>query len=425
MRKFLYLILFVMTLCIFCCSCSQKTNDVKKTSSQHEKKLKSVPNNNTKEDVISEEDLEKGYDLPVSAQENEEATRDSMQIMSGLEHIYRNADKGDSLNVVLDNKSICKMIKKIKQQGYSVTVSEDYSNMENYKRFSSFLAKAQEKQKGSGVIYEVHSEGSIGREKFIYDGKEMFLLASNASWDDNGKPIITFVSYTRIKKWRYSRKGWFCYELCVPEYPEVTEMVDGSCLIRIKPMSDNKRKLSRKCVRGLAYQGNNILCSNWDQEHMQKIDYNGLYEYLYAMKYKKKFNGKKYSSGIPKDQFEQLIMEYLPVSREEIEKYASYNEKKKTYDWMRLGCFNYAPNFFGTSIPEVTKIKHNSNGTVTLTVDAVCEMVLCNEAVITHELTVKFNKDGSFRYLGNKILNGGIKKIPEYQYRILKEKSKR
>ena len=425
MRKFLYLILFVMTLCVFFCSCSQKTNDVKKTSSQHEKKLKSVPNNNTKEDVISEEDLEKGYDLPVSAQENEEATRDSMQIMSGLEHIYRNVDKGDSLNVVLDNKSICKMIKKIKQQGYSVTVSEDYSNMENYKRFSSFLAKAQEKQKGSGVIYEVHSEGSIGRKKFIYDGKEMFLLASNASWDDNGKPIITFVSYTRIKKWRYSRKGWFCYELCVPEYPEVTEMVDGSCLIRIKPMSDNKRKLSRKCVRGLAYQGNNILCSNWDQEHMQKIDYNGLYEYLYAMKYKKKFNGKKYPSGIPKDQFEQLIMEYLPVSREDIEKYASYNEKKKTYDWMRLGCFNYAPNFFGTSIPEVTKIKHNSNGTVTLTVDAVCEMVLCNEAVITHELTVKFNKDGSFRYLGNKILNGGIKKIPEYQYRILKEKSKR
>ena len=414
-----------MTLCVFCCSCSQKTNDVKKTSSQHEKKLKSVPNNNTKEDVISEEDLEKGYDLPVSAQENEEATRDSMQIMSGLEHIYRNADKGDSLNVVLDNKSICKMIKKIKQQGYSVTVSEDYSNMENYKRFSSFLAKAQKKQKGSGVIYEVHSEGSIGREKFIYDGKDMFLLASNASWDDNGKPIITFVSYTRIKKWRYSRKGWFCYELCVPEYPEVTEMVDGSCLIRIKPMSDNKRKLSRNCVRGLAYQGNNILCSNWDQEHMQKIDYNGLYEYLYAMKYKKKFNGKKYPSGIPKDQFEQLIMEYLPVSREDIEKYASYNEKKKTYDWMRLGCFNYAPNFFGTSIPEVTKIKHNSNGTVTLTVDAVCEMVLCNEAVITHELTVKFNKDGSFRYLGNKILNGGIKKIPEYQYRILKEKSKR
>lgn len=407
-----------MTLCVFCCSCSQKTNDVKKTSSQHEKKLKSVPNNNTKEDVISEEDLEKGYDLPVSAQENEEATRDSMQIMSGLEHIYRNADKGDSLNVVLDNKSICKMIKKIKQQGYSVTVSEDYSNMENYKRFSSFLAKAQEKQKGSGVIYEVHSEGSIGRKKFIYDGKEMFLLASNASWDDNGKPIITFVSYTRIKKWRYSRKGWFCYELCVPEYPEVTEMVDGSCLIRIKPMSDNKRKLSRKCVRGLAYQGNNILCSNWDQEHMQKIDYNGLYEYLYRMKYGERYEFSGNSSGIPAEEFENLIMEFLPITAEQIKKWAVFDSEHQTYDWERLGCLNYSPTHFGTSLPEVVEIRDSGEGNNVLVVDAVCDTFICNDAVITSELTVKFNDDKSFKYMGNKILNNGTKEVPKYQYRI-------
>ena len=292
--------------------------------------------------------------------------------------------------------------------------------MENYKIVDSFLKEAQEGNMGSIAIYEVHSDGSIGREKYIYDGENMFLLNSCASWDDNNKTSMTFVSYTRLKEWRYSKKGWFCYELCVPEYPEVTEMVDGSCLIRIKPMSKRKRELSKKCVRQLGYQGNNLLCSNWDINHMKKIDFNGLYEYLYAMKYKKKFNEKRYRNGIPKEEFEQLIMEYMPVSVEEIQKYAVYNKKKKTYDWMRLGCFNYTPNFFGTSIPEVTNIKHNPNGTITLTVDAVCEMVLCNEAVITHELTVKFAKDGSFKYLGNKILNNGIEEIPTYQYRICK-----
>ena len=87
-----------------------------------------------------------------------------------------------------------------------------------------------------------------------------------------------------------------------------------------------------------------------------------------------------------------------------------------------MGCFNYAPTFFGTSTPEVTKIKDNLDGTITLTVDAVCEMVLCDEAVITHELTVRFTEDGSFQYLGNKILNGGIKDIPEYQYRFVDKK---
>ena len=48
-------------------------------------------------------------------------------------------------------------------------------------------------------------------------------------------------------------------------------------------------------------------------------------------------------------------------------------------------------------------------------------MVICDDAVITHELTVRFAGDGSFRYLGNEILNDGIVDIPDYQYRINKE----
>ena len=77
--------------------------------------------------------------------------------------------------------------------------------------------------------------------------------------------------------------------------------------------------------------------------------------------------------------------------------------------------------FFGTSLPEVVGIKENKDGTVTLTVEAVCDTVICNDAVITHELTVRFAEDGSFQYLGNEILNDGITSIPNYKYRIRKE----
>ena len=96
-------------------------------------------------------------------------------------------------------------------------------------------------------------------------------------------------------------------------------------------------------------------------------------------------------------------------------------KEKQMYVSERSGCLNYAPTFFGTSLPEVTGSRENADGTVTLTVAAVCDMILCVNAVITHELTVKFADDGSFQYLGNKILNDGSKEIPEYQYRILKE----
>ena len=62
--------------------------------------------------------------------------------------------------------------------------------------------------------------------------------------------------------------------------------------------------------------------------------------------------------------------------------------------------------------------------TVESLVPVVCVKTLeeeVDDAVITHELTVKFAEDGSFRYLGNKILDDGLSNIPEYQYRIVRK----
>ena len=246
----------------------------------------------------------------------------------------------------------------------------------------------------------------------------MYVVSAGSVWNKNGKSGMSYISYTRIKEWKYTDKGWFCYELCVPEPPEVSEIVDGSCLIRVKPMTEEQREMSERCVQGLGYQGQNLLCSNWNAENMSELDYNGMFEYLYGMKYGEQFNSEDYPNGIPREEFESLIMEYLPITEEQIREYAAFDEENQTYLWERLGCFNYAPTFFGTSLPEVVNIKENEDGTVTLTVDAVCDMVICDDAVITHELTVKFADDGSFQYLGNEILNDGIMHIPDYQYRI-------
>ena len=85
----------------------------------------------------------------------------------------------------------------------------------------------------------------------------MYLLAVRAVWNEEGDPVIAYRSYTRMKEWRYTEKGWFAYELCVPEPPEVSEIVDGSCMIRVKPLDAECIELSKKCVLPLGYQGNN------------------------------------------------------------------------------------------------------------------------------------------------------------------------
>lgn len=129
-------------------------------------------------------------------------------------------------------------------------------------------------------------------------------------------------------------------------------------------MTEEQKELSEKCVRDIGYKGNNLLCSDWDAEHMEKLDYNGLYEYLYKMKYQETFLPADDQDGIPQDEFESLLMEYLPVTAEQIREYAAFDEESRRYTWERLGCGNYDPNFFGTSLPEVTDIKENEDGTV-------------------------------------------------------------
>lgn len=360
---------------------------------------------------------EKGYDLPVTDSEKEETIDECMKIMKLISDIYEQSDNGVESAGIISGEIINQMAQKIKQTGYPVITNEAYASVENYEILEDFLEDSNAGNSGFAVVYKIQSDGGIGRAKYTFDGENMYVLSAKASWNDDKEPEITYISYNRINEWRYSSKGYFGYELCVPQYPEVTEVVNGSRLIRIRPMDKEKREISEKCVLGLGYQGNNLLCSDWDVNHLEELDYNGMYEFLYEMKNHKKFSPEDSLNGIPKEEFESLIMEYLPVTAEQIRQYAAFDKENDTYMWQRQGANNYVPTAFGTSIPEVTCVRENKDGTTTLTVEAICEMISCDDAVITHELTVKFADDGSFRYLGNKILGYGINEIPDYRYR--------
>ena len=416
-KKKSILLIMVFLIGCFVCACGKEKSVVGETLVEDTEEVSSTEETKSAEEEAAEQ-WEKGYGLPVDEQEEKEAANDCKKMMELIFDIYKDADKGTASNVVLNDETILEMQKRLMETGCPVSTLVTYSNMENYESVDRFLEECTDGKSGSVVIYEIHGDGGIGRMKFIFDGTEMYVVSAGGIWNDNNKPGMTYISYTRIKEWKYTEKGWFGYELCVPEPPEVSEIMDGSCLIRIKPMTEEQREMSERCVRGLGYQGQNLLCSNWNVENMSELDYNGMFEYLYGMKYGEKFNSEDYPNGIPKEEFENLIMEYLPITAEQIREYAVFDEENQTYLWARLGCFNYAPTFFGTSLPEVVAIKENEDGTVTLTVEAVCDMVICDDAVITHELTVRFAEDGSFQYLGNEILNDGIMQIPDYQYRI-------
>lgn len=185
------IIILFLAVCIICNGCGNRNNQKEKGTKDTIRKIKN--------DDGASGTYEKGYDLPVDDYMKEEAVEDCKEVMEQIRDIYVDADKGDALNAVIEEKTMLQMKRVIKTNGCPVIGSELYSVMENYQK-------------------------------------------------DENQPSVSYVSYTRIMEWEYTGKGWFGYKLCVPKPPEVSEIIDGSCLIRIKPLSNECRELSRKCV---------------------------------------------------------------------------------------------------------------------------------------------------------------------------------
>ena len=80
----------------------------------------------------------------------------------------------------------------------------------------------------------------------------------------------------------------------------------------------NAGKFQRGVCICLDIRGIIFLCSDWDRSDMEGLDYNGLYEYLYRMKYGERYEFSGNSSGIPAEEFENLIMEFLPITADQI-----------------------------------------------------------------------------------------------------------
>ena len=424
-RKILFMILAVSCFLMAGCGDDNRVDLVHKANQSAETK---VPEEKSEEEDFTEafmereqpgmeEILEKGYNLPLSKSAKEEAETDCKKAMEKLRGIYREADKGNSLNPTPDRESILKMYEVLEGTLYPVTAAGFHYTTGNYEKMEAFLLDCLNGTKGKQTLYHITAGGGINRSQFLFDGKDMYVIDTISTWSTKEDPVIAGSSLNRIRDWKYTERGWFSYEYCMPEFPDVTELANGNNLLRIKPMEEEYIRIAESYLLPIGYLGSNLLRSNWDSGHMEGLDYNGLYEYLYRLKYQKEMDPDAYADGIPKEEFETLLTEYLPITSEALAEYAVYDGEKMTYGWKRLGPLTYMANRFSNSIPEVREIEENPDGTTSLTINAVCE-AMGEDCVMSHVLKLQILEDGNVRYLGNQVLENGLEKITEYQYRL-------
>lgn len=392
MKKIAYKSMIVLVCLLFLPGCaaagkSESGNTTEESSVESEDGMSAEgqePDNDYETDYIDIEESEK------------KDINNRMSDLGGLcKDIYIRADKGKALNVVLDEETVHSMAETAAAQGWAVTCGSYDYNMLNYEGVDQALRDASEGDVSQTEFYEITTSGYFRYFRLSAEDQELTVTYANASYNDDMDLQIRQLEKFRVYDWEYTEKGWLIWEKALSKNQEM----DMHSFFRILPLDEKCRELGNQYILPVSYFGNNLFLTDWDAESMERIEFNDLYEFLYEMKYGEKLNEEEAAGGIPKAQFEEVILTFFDISVEELEKYARYDAAGGMYPWEPINAWNRVRQV--QPFPEVVRCVENQDGTWTLYVEGIL-IVAGDDCTFRHKVTMR-ERDGGWVYVANDI----------------------
>ena len=134
--------------------------------------------------------------------------------------------------------------------------------------------------------------------------------------------------------------------------------------------------------------------------------------FLYEMKYGEKLDEETAAEGIPKEQFEEVVLTFFDISVEQLEKYARFDAAAGVYPWEPINAWNRVRQV--QPFPEVVRCVENQDGTWTLYVEGIL-IVEGDDCTFRHRVTMR-ERDGGWVYVANDI-NENDSGVPDYKPR--------
>ena len=279
----------------------------------------------------------------------------------------------------------------------AVTEDEDMINGSSIERFYNEYKDGKE---STVTIYEVEKDGLISTKSFIYrDGGLQIYYVGVKPID--GKSVISGRSLKDIVSMKFTDRGGFLYMDKIP-----VEHAAIGYYYRIKPLSRECRNLTKKYLKYLDFQKYNLMVTDWKKDNVEKILMPGMFEDFYYIKYGEIYRGR--SDSVPANEFEEIMLTFLPVTITQLRNAYSYDKQNKTYSQGPADPIPYPPYL------EVTDYTYNSNGTITLYTDAVWPDYN-SDCAFTNVIEIKPFDDGTFRILSNEVEEKELK-LPRVAY---------
>ncbi len=339
---------------------------------------------------------------------------DAVTAMRSCADVYAAADKGEAQNVVLSDETVASMVSALGAAGYSAVDYYGNCNMQNPEALAAFGEAVSAGNDAQAGYFVVHPDGLVHEELLICSGGTASVVTVSMQWDDKMNPEIYSSGQYGLESIRYTANGWLIFS----RGGSANANASKYSMARVKTYDADRRALCSRYLTPVGYSENNLFTVSWNTGNWGELDFNSLYAKFYSMYYGAEpltFNNAGTSAGlsaisgsymhlVPAEQFERVMEGYLDISGDTLRARSDYSSARGGYYFLgtQRDYYSVTPHW---PEPEIVDYWNNSDGTLTMRVNAVYEWG-GTDCLFTHEVTVRETETG-FVYVSNSVLSGG------------------
>lgn len=337
----------------------------------------------------------------------EESEEDADEIISVCIDLY---EKAEEENKLADLETIRSIVNRLGENGYPAVDSRNQINMTEPEKVVKFCEKVDAQEEAEITILEISYLGGFVKYDLHTKDGNVDVVRSYYKYE-NGNMKREVIGNYQAEYWNYTEEGylmfsgvWFSEEL----YVLTLSGAEEHTALRVQPLDETYRELSRKYLRPIGFEQNNMFIVDWSEDDFGALNFYDMYDILYP-----KVNGQyvPYIADdnlavsavyrIPKEEFESVIMKYFNIDSETLQSKTVYDSEDSTYEYKPRGFEEVEYPEYPYS--EVVDFTENSDGTITLTANVVFPYA-GDSKVYAHEVVVRPLEDGGVQYVSNQII---------------------
>ena len=337
----------------------------------------------------------------------EESEEDADEIISVCIDLY---EKAEEENKLADLETIRSIVNRLGENGYSAVDSRNQINMTEPEKVVEFCEKVDAQEEAEITILEVSYLGGFVKYDLHTKDGNVDVVRSYYKYENGDIQREDTGSY-QAEYWNYTEEGylmfsgvWFSVEL----YVLTLSGAEEHTALRVQPLDETYRELSRKYLNPISFERNNMFIVDWSEEDFGDLNFYDMYDILYP-----KVNGQyaPYVADdnlsvsavyqIPKEEFESVIMKYFNIDSETLQSKTIYDSENLTYEYKPRGFEEVEYPEYPYS--EVVGFTENNDGTITLTANVVFPYA-GDSKVYAHEVVVRPLENGRVQYVSNRII---------------------